>query len=141
MKQCIKCLEWKELDLFNIRKFGPNKKICPRSTCKKCLNQYNIKWRREHPEKSYKWNKSKLLKKKYGITTNDYDRMSQKQKHCCAICKKPGIDFKTGLGVDHDHDTGKVRGLLCVKCNTAIGSLNGIELLRSAIRYFRKHNQ
>lgn len=141
MKQCIKCKEFKSLDLFNIRTFGPNKKICPRSTCKKCLNAYNIKWRKSHPDKRYQWDRNKLLKKKCGITEADYGEMLCKQKNRCAICKKSPEDFKFCLAVDHNHDNGKVRGLLCVKCNTAIGSLNNIKILRSAIKYFKLHGE
>jgi Recombination endonuclease VII len=69
------------------------------------------------------------FQKQYGITLAEYDAMSEAQGHCCAICAKPenkvvrrGVneDIRR-LAVDHDHRTGKVRGLLCADCNRAIG--------------------
>jgi hypothetical protein len=141
MKQCIKCKEWKSLDLFNTRTFGPNKKTCPRSICKKCKNAHAIQWRKDHHEKSSQWYRSRNLKKKYGITIDDYENMLREQKNKCAICKKIPKDFKYKFGVDHNHKTGKIRGLLCTKCNTAIGKLDSKKLLRSAIRYFGKYGE
>lgn len=89
-------------------------------------------------------NKEKLrngrLKAVYGITIEQYNEMFEKQGGVCAICLKPethtikGIIVK--LAVDHDHETGKVRGLLCNLCNTAIGHLqNSPELCRMAGKY------
>jgi hypothetical protein len=86
------------------------------------------KWAREHPEKKKKiareWyhrNKrqaeSSRLKSEYGITIEDYDKMYLKQEGKCAGCKT----FHDVLCVDHNHKTGKIRGLLCRKCNSALG--------------------
>lgn len=78
-----------------------------------------------------------ILKKKYGITVADYQRLLVLQGGRCAICRsdKPG-----GRGlrfyVDHDHVTGKTRGLLCIRCNTGIGGLrDNVLILRAAIAY------
>jgi len=57
----------------------------------------------------------------YGITIQDYDRMLEEQRGVCAICKKPEKNRK--LAVDHDHETGRVRGLLCTNCNNTLGWL------------------
>lgn len=70
---------------------------------------------------------SAYLLKKYGIDLDQYHAMREAQGSLCAICRKPG--FKMGdsqqllLVVDHCHDTGKVRGLLCHNCNRALGLL------------------
>lgn len=67
---------------------------------------------------------------KYGITADDYHRMFAEQNGCCAICGKPEtmIDHRYGklrrLAVDHDHKTGKVRGLLCYLHNQMVGLAN-----------------
>lgn len=64
--------------------------------------------------------------KSYGLTPEDYDRMVNDQNGKCAICLKDGDTDPTSqlrLGVDHDHATGRVRGLLCRPCNRAIGIL------------------
>lgn len=66
------------------------------------------------------------LASKYGITREQYDNLFEQQGGLCAICKQPET-VKTGAGVirrlavDHDHDTGRVRGLLCYRCNTTLG--------------------
>lgn len=78
----------------------------------------------------------------YGITIEDYARLSEFQAGLCAICRRPEgrIDSRSGrahlLHVDHNHATGAVRGLLCGKCNRAIGLLNDDpELLKVALKY------
>jgi hypothetical protein len=59
------------------------------------------------------------LKLKYNMTVEQYDKMFEKQNGLCAICGRPQ-NSKT-LAVDHNHNTGKIRGLLCSSCNTALG--------------------
>ena len=82
--------------------------------------------------------REKLLNK-YGITPADYDAMAEQQGGVCAICDLPppadGV-----LCVDHDHDTGKVRGLLCRTCNTGIGHLrDDPALVRKAATYLESY--
>ncbi len=85
------------------------------------------------------------LLKTYGITLAQYEEISLVQNHKCAICKKKdGAVSKLGknrdLAVDHCHQTGKVRGLLCSPCNSGIGQLgDSIERLETALEYLRKH--
>lgn len=77
------------------------------------------------------------LKRNYGITHDDYLQMLKTQNGLCAICSK--AEEKRRLAVDHCHHTGKIRGLLCGKCNTAIGKLNdNVCLLKKAIQYLEK---
>ena len=87
--------------------------------CKKC-----DKLRRETPERMSAKRRSAWLNQlgKYGITESDYNQMFSDQMGLCLICQKPEIDIK--LAVDHNHATGKVRGLLCKRCNMAIGLLD-----------------
>lgn len=66
--------------------------------------------------------RDRLLRKKYKITVEEYERMLVAQNGVCAICEKQ--PSKRRLHVDHCHKTGRVRGLLCSNCNTAIGKLN-----------------
>lgn len=66
-----------------------------------------------------------LLKHKYGISLEDYEAMLEKQGGVCAACGDVETRKDTQhLAVDHDHSTGVVRGILCQKCNTALGLLN-----------------
>lgn len=74
--------------------------------------------------------------KKLGITEDDYNKMFDEQMGLCAICHKPEIDIK--LAVDHCHETGKVRGLLCKRCNMGIGLLgDSPDTLISAAMYLK----
>lgn len=75
------------------------------------------------------------LKKRYGIGMPEYLELAEKQDRACAIC---GSECLTGmwLAVDHDHETDKVRGLLCFKCNTGLGHFNDDpKTLRKAAEY------
>lgn len=77
--------------------------------------------------------------KKFGITVTQYEEMIISQENSCAICKKHKDDF-TGRGknfhIDHCHNTGKVRGLLCSNCNTGLGQFkDNIKTLENAIQY------
>lgn len=72
------------------------------------------------------------LKKKYNITPKEYETLYTKQKSQCALCERK---FQR-LAIDHDHQTGKIRGLLCIACNTGIGKLGDtIPALEKAIKY------
>lgn len=76
------------------------------------------------------------LKRKFGITIDDYNLMLEKQNHCCLICGRHRNIFSKDFAVDHNHITGEVRGLLCSKCNQGLGKFNDdTELLHKAIKY------
>lgn len=83
------------------------------------------------------------MKSKYGITPEEHARRYLDQRGLCAICRDPErsgrkADGTGGLVVDHNHDTGAVRGLLCARCNSAIGLLgDNTDWLHSAIWYLR----
>jgi len=75
----------------------------------------------------------------YGITLEIYNQMLKAQGGVCAICHKE--DSKGNhLSVDHDHSTGKVRGLLCGRCNLALGGFSTQELLEGALKYLKAVN-
>ncbi len=75
---------------------------------------------------------------KYGITEEDYERMLEEQDHLCAICREPCSSGRR-LAVDHCHLTGKVRGLLCMNCNIALGKLkDSVKIAQSLIRYLEE---
>lgn len=105
-------------------------------------------WRKNNPEKVkalkvrwYKNNKERYkhyeLKKKFNISIDYYNLLLKKQNNVCAICG--GTDTKN-LAVDHDHKTGKVRGLLCHRCNLGLGCFNDdIELIKLSIKYLRSY--
>lgn len=84
------------------------------------------------------------LKRYYGIDLAKYQEMLLEQNGVCGICKKPETSVVNGkikpLAVDHCHNSEKIRGLLCARCNQAIGLLNeDVNVLEAAIDYLRKH--
>jgi hypothetical protein len=129
-KTCCKCkteLPLKEFVKDKNRKDG----IYP--VCRGCRNSYARIHRATYPKKSQGYTR----KYKYGITNEDYDKKLNDQGNACAICqtKIPGGN-KESFFIDHDHETGKVRGLLCRSCNLMIGhAKDETQLLATAIGY------
>lgn len=91
-------------------------KIWLHSWCRKCENKTSLE--RYYSERGLNQN----LKYLYGITLEEYNRLSIRQNGVCAVCGTfQPTKAHSRLCVDHDHDTGKVRGLLCSKCNIGLG--------------------
>lgn len=145
-KICTKCDKGLTIDKFSKHyscQFGRN------SVCKKCDAKRVVKWQKDNPEKRQKttkkftdkestkrYRKNWRLLKHYNITIKDYELLLEKQNGKCAICQK-----ERGLHVDHNHVTGKVRGLLCGQCNKAIGLLkDDCKVLKNAISYLERVN-
>lgn len=80
-------------------------------------------------------------KKSYGLAYGEYDRMLAAQNGRCAICGTDDPSPRRSFAVDHCHDTGKVRALLCTSCNVGIGNFkHSIDFLESAIKYLQEHS-
>lgn len=76
----------------------------------------------------------------YGITLEEYDKMDKEQNRRCAICLEFCITGRR-LAIDHDHKTGRVRGLLCAKCNRALGMFgDSPQTLQRAIEYLKEES-
>lgn len=92
------------------------------------LKMYN----QQHPEKQ----RAAWLRSEYGITLERYEEMFLEQNGRCKICGRHQSELSTNLAVDHDYDTNRIRGLLCMKCNRGIGYLNDDPmLLKIALEY------
>ena len=83
------------------------------------------------------------LRKRYGLTVDEYKKLYEQQNGLCAICKQPETRQVRGnvclLAVDHDHNNGKVRGLLCHICNTSLGGFrDNVDYLQAAIGYLNQ---
>ena len=79
---------------------------------------------------------------KYGLTPTEYNRIYSKQRGLCAICGAHAVELNCFLCVDHDHKTGKIRGLLCKNCNTGLGMfVESRGNLIKAIQYLAKHGK
>lgn len=96
--------------------------------------EYAAKWYQGHKKTTHL---NARLRYTYGITLAEYHAILERQKHSCAICDHPFEESKSkGRHVDHDHETGKVRGILCRGCNYALGFLQDrIDLVKKAAAY------
>ena len=124
------------------------------SKCKECVNIYSKRHYHEgykvikkskdilnHEQKKHK-NRSNMLWTYYRLREDDYRKILDKQKGCCAICEKSLINPKysnNDCHVDHCHKTGIVRGLLCGNCNALIGyAKENINILNNSIKYLKE---
>lgn len=126
-KTCIRCGEDKPLDNFYARK----------NQCKPCLREKQSLYRNSRPN----FNLSHNLKQRYGITIEEYQTFIANQNFACAICTveiSDAVEYKAGRSVvvDHNHETGEVRGILCSKCNLVLGQAReSTDVLYRAIVY------
>lgn len=161
LKRCTMCKQVKAFSEFSKQangRFG----LCPR--CRKCKSEKakkdnSSKYKAKHKASTrayYLKNRSAIIKyskeyylanrdryvqlqrlRQYGLTSEQFDAIKHEQEDKCAVCRGP----YPGRGdrnwhVDHDHATGKVRGLLCWRCNVVIGNaLDQIDILKSAVSY------
>jgi hypothetical protein len=118
----------------------PNKKDCKdcrneaRRGARQAENNYDPKTWKQSQKRDYQ------LRSNYGITLEEYNRNWSEQEGCCYVCGVHETVYKKSLAVDHNHETGQVRSLLCGKCNTALGQVDeSIERLQALIDYLGEH--
>lgn len=138
-KRCSKCKIHKPLSEFYKRR---GRKSGLMSWCKLCCEKYRIKMAEHYKimrKRNYPKKREKDLILHYGITLDEYNKIFEQQKGCCAICNKCQSKLKNRLGVDHNHITGKIRGLLCVRCNRLLGfAQESQKILLVAQNYLKK---
>lgn len=78
--------------------------------------------------------RERQLRARYGMTLEDYEALLEAQNGACAICEQ---EWHSHLYVDHSHETGEVRGLLCAKCNTLVGQLETADDIMAALVYIQ----
>jgi hypothetical protein len=109
----------------------------PNGACKQCLRLQGVANIPRYRDKRRGWK----LQHRYGITGAEYDALLAKQDGVCAICGNPPKPNKF-LDIDHDHETLKVRGLLCNNCNQAIGRVkNSLTIARALVAYLEKEER
>ena len=140
-RECSTYREIKPYDAFSPRGELAGR-LLYRSKCRPCSAAGVRRWAKETRAERTKVRHAHSLRSLYGITLADYERMLQEQGGVCAICRgaETSAHGQTGtpyrLSVDHDHETGRIRGLLCQNCNRAIGLLNDDPArLRAAVDY------
>ena len=170
-KLCTKCKEVKNVSEFHsnrstkdgyhgwckkcsneIRRGQPKKqyprstepKTCP--TCSETKSPGNF-WRDKckldglHTE-CKECARDRLYQRNFGISLSEYSTLLESQMCVCAMCGKDETENNQRLCVDHCHETGKVRGLLCNTCNTGLGLLqDNTQILENGISYLRKHRK
>jgi len=99
---------------------------------KERYTEYYKRYRDEHKAKSEAYR----VQREYGLSLEQVDELVLKQNHKCAICGK--LLKETKRCIDHDHRTGKVRGILCIRCNTGLWSLEDEEYKVKALEYLAK---
>jgi hypothetical protein len=123
-KTCTKCKTEKPIEEFRLK---PNDSILRTSHCRQCQNEARARYSRTNTEEMY------------GITAEQYQQMLRQQNGKCAICNGRANQKRmkhTELCIDHCHETGVVRGLLCSRCNLGIGNFGDrLDLIKAAVEY------
>lgn len=143
IKQCKSCNAKKDISEFYIKLdrkqkgYSGSDECFYSSRCKDCDREKQRLYRKANPEKA----KDIDLFQSFGIRYEQYNKMYNDQKGCCAICLKHSSEFKRALAVDHCHATGKIRGLLCYLCNTSLGKIkDDISILERMIKYLKTNS-
>jgi hypothetical protein len=123
--------ENREANLVKLRQYLARTKGRRNENCKK--------WKQENPDKVVVYARRTWLKR-YGLTLEHYEALSEQQGHKCAICASPRENERTGnLCVDHCHDSSVVRGLLCNDCNrNLVAQRNDPDIFLKAAEYVRQ---
>ncbi len=130
-KTCTKC----QTDYPATAEYFYRKRECKcglREECKGCSRQRGKAYRqtdkgKQRQKKYSKTEKGRIVNKRcyikyeYGITLEEYNKLLASQENCCIICGRHSSEFKKELALDHDHETGKIRGFLCFPCNAKLG--------------------
>lgn len=155
-RRCPRCKKDKLLSAFYVIKSGPRAgrihgwcKSCQTEAARERYQSFpekaarrraaNRAWLAANPEKRDRWARQSWLRRRYGMTIEEYDALLASQNGACAACG--GLDPNgRRLAVDHDHATNAVRGLLCDFCNRAIGLVRDDPRVADGIAaYLRAH--
>lgn len=149
--RCIRCLEWYHTvggpkDRERVKKWKSENREKARENSIRFYYKYHEKNRERSRKRSKEqrltnpeYARNYSLKTKFGLSSNEFSKMSESQHGLCLICGNPPKRFKN-LSVDHDHKTGEIRGLLCLVCNLVLGhAKDDINYLTKCINYLNTH--
>jgi hypothetical protein len=129
LKHCLDCDEIKPLDAFPGNSASSDGRHW---YCLPCHHKRGI----ESDTRLHGSTRDRHLKRRYGLTAADVAAMIEVQGGLCAICEGP----LERPHVDHDHTTGRVRGILCFNCNAGLGKFqDNLAVMAAAVEYLRKH--
>ena len=146
--RCKKCMSERNKEYYSENKeklleqrkeyYSENKDKISERAKKYYQNNREARLKYQHDNKERK--KCLYLQRNFGITLDDYNEMLEAQEHRCAGCLIHEDELRSALAVDHCHQTGKIRGLLCDACNLALGKLNdNPTTLRRLTEYLEEH--
>jgi len=150
LKFCNGCQEWRSRGDFNTDSGSPDGKSYRCRPCRKKYRRqkevkartsaYNKKYAADNPELMKQKDRKNMLKRFWNMTSEQYNEMLKAQNGTCALCDRTESSPNKSLCIDHDHITGKIRGLLCDNHNRAMGLFkDSIEDLEKAVEYLKKH--
>lgn len=141
-KECCICNTRKPFsDFFNYKNKNDGKSY----RCKSCDDLARKKWAIDNPERAHLSQRERNLKHRFSVDLKWYEKQFEKQNYSCAICKSKtnktaGDREFWNFSVDHCHNSGKVRGILCNNCNRALGLFqDNPKLIRKAAEYVEEH--
>jgi hypothetical protein len=135
-RKCSQCANFKQLGCYSM---AAQCKNGIRKTCKTCSNKTKATSVAKRSARNPHQRETLRLRYKYGMTFQEYQTMFDLQNGVCAICKEPETTQGKNLSVDHCHATGKIRGLLCHRCNAGIGMLkDNVDIMLSSIAYLKR---
>ena len=124
MKFCNKCGNNLPDEKFSKRTYASGK-VALQNRCKKCQHSMRVSYYKPH----------EAARRKFRLTDEDYNTLIEKSKEGCEVCHAP----LTKVCIDHCHTTGKVRGVLCNNCNTALGLVgDNVDTLYKLIQYLER---
>ena len=103
----------------------------PGARCAQCATRLSKRWKQNHPDQYREWS---WQGRGIAITLPEYQALEIEQGYACAVCRKPTLR----MVVDHDHESGAIRGLLCRRCNVLA---QDVEVLRMMLDYVRQEGR
>ena len=146
MPICTKCKlpkEWEDMSRDISRRGGFSSwcKNCRAGTAKAWKSQNTGRIKKKHT-RDYLSSRNYMLKLRYGISLDQYEEIRESQNYLCGICTKDSREMTYHMHVDHNHETGKVRGLLCAPCNVFLGVIKDCpEKLERAKNWLHKERE
>jgi hypothetical protein len=148
-KVCTRCGKRKPVTDFYVKK-GKGGGQYRYGHCKACHQKITDQWRIDNREKFNTYMRRNAKKRRYGLTLEEYDARFVAVGFKCEVCLKPGrpdryqdlAEGEVQLHLDHDHETGELRGILCTNCNNGLGRFeDDLERLRRLVVYLERYRK